>query len=620
MKKALLILLCALIFCLGGCDSSQSGSVEPSTDDSWQPYYTGEEREWNYERPWDWDQSPDAKREFNQDQSIEAATNLGNCTEPDFAGIYTNDSGTLTVLVTDPTVERARYYGELCKVGVWIVEAEYTEAELYAARDETAAAIEQWIENNPEASMRLDSWGISSYQNRAVFHLSGNDGELMQSQLELPGCVALEFYETAAASDTAEIPWEPNFQWNSGVISAYLDRAEFPVGVKNINITLENRSDGNLLYGQSYAVEKYVDNDWIDVSGNIAFTAVGYGLEEYDKETFFINTEYFPEPLGVGLYRITGSDLRYAEYGADTSAGQDYKELGKYVLEFAVTEDAESAPEPVDTIYNTITEKEDWQWYGIWDMIDEQPAIPTYAKRIDGPFFVYMVGNGNHITEEPTTQFILDVFDRSTGNKLTSESLTFSGDFSGNTITDRSGNLFIRTDENAYCISVAEGEVNIISGVQFPDEDIPYPPVSTDIALDGDLTIQMESEYYSTDAESIAVLLSNNTDEEMTVEHKRSNYGIYKLEAMHSYFTNCWYSNPEEPMPEELLFMEPDTLTIAPGETYRFEESLEHWTYENGEGEKPLGRGLYQLIFSQITVKSGDLSEKVSFTVEFAIE
>ena len=62
--------------------------------------------------------------------------------------------------------------------------------------------------------------------------------------------------------------------------------------------------------------------------------------------------------------------------------------------------------------------------------------------------------------------------------------------------------------------------------------------------------------------------------------------------------------------------MEPNTLTIAPGETLRFEESLEHWSYDNGYGAKPLGRGLYRIIFSQITVND----QKASFTVEFGID
>ena len=533
MRKTLLILLFILAFCFSGCYN------EPASE-GWQPYYTGEDREWDYDRPWDWDLSPDVKGEFNQDQALEAYQNLGECSEPDYAGAYTNGSGTLTVLITNPTIERAKHYGELCKVGVWIVEAEYTANELNLALLETPEIIEQWLADNPEISLRLDGWGISSYQNRAVFHLSGNDGEIMKSQLELPGCVALEFSETADSSDAAEIPREPNYKWNSGPISVYLDQAEFPVGVKNINITLENHSDGSLTYGESYAFEKYVDGDWMDVSGNMAFTSVGYALEEYDKETFFINTEYFPEPLGVGLYRIIGSELRYCEKGNDTSYGQDYEDLGSYVLEFAVTEDAKTAPEPLDTINDSVgtsPKKEDWQWYSIWDMIDQQTVTPTYAKTIDGPYFAYMAGNGNHFSEVPNTQFTLDVYDRSTGNKLTDESLTFAGDFQDNVLTDRSGNLYIKAEGTTYCISISEGLVDIISDVQFPDIDIPYPPESSDTALDGDLWIQMDQEYYPENAKSIAVLLTNNTDEEMTIEYKRADYGIYKLNAFYSLIT-----------------------------------------------------------------------------------
>lgn len=517
MRKTLLILLCILIFSFSGCNSKP-------ISEGWQPYYTGEDREWDYERPWDWDQSPDAKREFNQDQALEAYQNLGVCSEADYAGAYTNDSGTLTVMITNPTAERAKYYGELCKVGVWVVEAEYTANELNLALLETPEIIEQWLADNPGVSLRLDGWGISSYQNRAVFHLSGNDGEIMKSQLELPGCVALEFYETADSSDASEIPWEPVYQWNSGAISVYLDRAEFPVGVKNINITLENRSDGNLSYGHSFSMEKYVDGDWINASGNMSFTLEGYALEEYDKETFYINTESFPEPLGVGLYRITGSSMRYAEYGADTAGGQDYEELGSYVLEFAVTEDAEPEPEPVDTIYNPIAEKEDWQWFGIRDLVEEQVGVPASDIKLKGPYFAHIVGNGNNMDGTTTTEFTIDLYDRSTGNRLTDESLVFSGDFQKNIICDRFGNLYIRAADTDYMIWY-KNSVNIISDVGFTDEDIPYPPESSDTALDGGLTIEMEQQYYTANDDSIVVLLTNNTEKEMVIEYKRSDYG-----------------------------------------------------------------------------------------------
>ncbi len=617
MVKKLLILLTALVMCLSGCKSSVPPAAEPeisaSAAEGWQPYYTGGERSWDLEYPWA--NLSTQTHSFDQDQGLDAYFAMsGMESESDYGGCYINNSGTLTVLITDPTMERAEYYAGLCDVGFWIIEAQYTYAELQAARDNAWDLISSWLTENPQVALTLNSAGIRETDNRVEIHLSGSDRAALESSLDLPDCVYLDVYETASMADRGEIPYEPVSRWSSGDISIYLDQSSFPPGVENINITLENRSEGSLLYGKSFSIDKYVDGQWVSASGDLVFTAEGYTLDSYDKRTFSISTSQLPGSLGVGLYRLTGSTLRYTT-GSDAGYGSDYEDLGSYVLEFAVTDDAPAAPDAVDTTTTSATDKEDWQWYTTWDMIDDATGIPSATMTLDGPYFAHITSNGSWMTDDNGDEIYVDIYDRSTGNKLTAQSLTFNGDIYEDIMTDRDGHLFIQAADDVYCVSVEAGKVNITSGAQYPDADIPYGPISADSALDGEISARMSQEYYSVDSEEVTIILTNATDTEMTIQYTDNNWGLYRLRD--GYFENCWRQSTditEQITPEQKL------ITIAPGESQEFDISLDSWTYDSDDGEIDLDRGLYQVIFSQFTASTVGEDRSFCLTLEFALD
>ncbi len=185
MKKKLCPLLCCALL-LSACGTSQkSVSASPVSglsavpaeevsmqEQSWKPYYTGESRDWAQEKPWS--EANDAPVD-NQDEGLDAYFDLypGVLGQEDYGGCYINASGALTVMVVNPTEERAKEYAEKTETGFWIIAADYTYQELKEAQEQYMDKIDQWITAHPKAYLKFNSCGIDEVENRVMISLSG---------------------------------------------------------------------------------------------------------------------------------------------------------------------------------------------------------------------------------------------------------------------------------------------------------------------------------------------------------------------------------------------------------------------------------------------------------------
>ena len=193
-----------------------------------------------------------------------------------------------------------------------------------------------------------------------------------------------------------------------------------------------------------------------------------------------------------------------------------------------------------------------------------------------------------------------------------------------NILLTREDELLIRTPETVFRLWMDNGEVCTETGALWPDEDIPFEPVSSAQAFGADISVAMERSRYNVGTDTVAVLVTNNTNCTLTFSYSLPRYNLLKTE--NTWSTNCWYRPADESTALDRLTLSPVEDSLAPGETRRVEIDLREWKYDDGSGEAaPLGRGLYELICSdrEITFTAPDGTQSVSrvaFLVEFVLE
>ena len=618
--KRLSLILCLFLLCVAvlsscGSDDITESGADPENettlpiaeeDSVWTPLYTGEDRAWEHQYPWAPDAAEGETLESNQDEGIEAAVDIGYHGKglPGFAGYYLNCSGTLTVALVDPQEDMIEEYAKESSTGFWIIDAEYTLEELEAAAEGLSNRIYNWIQDHPEAKLQFGYTNTSIAKNRYVVELYGPSLEPFYAEFDdLHPCVKVILHEVQDASVEAEIPREPETTWSAldGILTVSVLQPEYPVGVETVTLVLENNSLGEVMYGESYNVEKYVDGEWVNVSGGRSFTAVGLVLAEHDRRTLTVSTEMFPAPLGTGLYRITGTELSYT---AEDNSSVTVTEA--YMVEFLVTGDA---PEPT----GELPDKE-----GIWltesEIIEEDeigfPIKTPYAAGVIADIY----------TEGPQDMGI-NIYDRSTGEKLTEEPLWFRADYYQDIHQGENGEIIVESEGMIYLIDVVDGEVVVTSQNKPYDEQIPRAPVTHAETYYGEISISMEQGYYPAEADTIAFIITNNTEYDMTTENLMPCSQLSNWE-----YNNCFRILPEGMTPEDELFQEPEIFELKAGESKRVEMDLSQWyvpeySEEGEEIRQPLGRSIYTMTFHRRTFTFSDGSELMaSLTIEFVLE
>lgn len=129
-------------------------------------------------------------------------------------------------------------------------------------------------------------------------------------------------------------------------VTLSLLQENYPVGVQEITLVLDNRSDGELCYGEHYSCQRFVDGTWQDVpfKDRVFFHDVAYCLQADSVWILRLDMALLEQPLEEGLYRLTGQEVDLRETDGNTK-----ETSGPWQLDFRVT--AEAQPEPDYALY-----------------------------------------------------------------------------------------------------------------------------------------------------------------------------------------------------------------------------------------------------------------------------
>lgn len=417
----------------------------------------------------------------------------------------------------------------------------------------------------------------------------------------LPDHAASEMAELNAAAEH-EIPREPETTWTAldGILTVSVQQPEYPTGTEEITIILQNSSSGEAMYGENYSMEKYIDGSWVNISGNLSFNAVGLILSEHNLRTMTINTALFPSPLGVGLYRIIGTTLSYTGETGLTTTTTDC-----YVVEFLVTEDA---PTPTDIDLNISD-----CWIPAYQVIGKN----EFHFSMKGPYAAGL----QCTTEAQQDILVINIYNRSTGEKLTASPFQFQASYPQDIHEGTQGEILVESQGQMYCIDVVDGQVTVVPSEEVYDERIPHTPRTSTETFSGEISIAMEAPSYPVGTESIAFTLTNNTQHDVTTESFLPCSELYNWEH-----NNCFRRLPEGISPELELAQDPELIELKAGERKTFTLDLSQWyiseyTEEGQEIQAALGRSLYTMSFSRRTFSFSDGSTITArLSIEFVLE
>lgn len=210
-------------------------------------------------------------------------------------------------------------------------------------------------------------------------------------------------------------------------ITLRLKQEAYPVGVQQMTLVLENRSDSVLLYGQGWSFARWENDAWqpLDNREDAAFTSEGHILYDHSRALFPISTFALATPLTEGLYRVTGCALRTAQNDENLGADGSYTDHPAYELVFRVATDAQAESPSQDNKIgaNGLPNKEDWEWYAPGSCI---AFYETRGYRVwqlvqddwDGSFVAVLYRENspeNEVLGE-NALLSLDLFDRTTGD------------------------------------------------------------------------------------------------------------------------------------------------------------------------------------------------------------
>ena len=301
----------------GGGESAEAGqNAEGSAGavdvaESWEPYFTGDEPEWRFnpEAPWVWNREIQGSE--NQSAGINAHQSLYGFLSglDNYAGAFINSEGYLTVLLSDPTAEQASEIAARSAAPVWIVAADYSLSELELALDSAVSEIQSWINENPGHVIGPKGWWVDQQNNVAVIEISGSGVPALLEATNFPSHVSIDWQPTVDPSIPHDIPRTPVTIWERDGVIIRGTYESYPEGVTHLYITALHNVEGMRMFApySPLRVDKYVDGEWIDVSGNFFIHDVY--MEIFDipagQEKTVSLSIITPETLGSGLYRAT---------------------------------------------------------------------------------------------------------------------------------------------------------------------------------------------------------------------------------------------------------------------------------------------------------------------------
>lgn len=175
----------------------------------------------------------------------------------------------------------------------------------------------------------------------------GKDAPPPEASAAPPEAPAVTAPETPKATPVsqpaaAEEP-EPVTVWSepSGVTLSLLQES-YPVGVQEITLVLDNRSEMEFFYGEHFSCQKFVGGAWqpVEFQDKVFFHDIAWVLEADSVRTLRLDVNSLERSLEEGLYCLAGEIICQA----DTT-----KKVAPWQLDFRVT--AEAQPEPDYALY-----------------------------------------------------------------------------------------------------------------------------------------------------------------------------------------------------------------------------------------------------------------------------
>ena len=277
----------------------------------WEPYFTGDEPEWQFnpEAPWEWNR--EIQGSDNQSAGVNAHQSLYGFLSvlDNYAGAFINSEGYLTVLLSGPTAEQASEIAARSEAPIWIVAADFSLSELELALDSAVSEIQSWINENPGHVIGPKAWWVSQQNNVAVIEISGSGVPALLEASNFPSHVNINWLPTVDPSMPHDIPRAPITIWERDGVMIRGTYESYPEGVTHLYITALHNVEGLRMFApySPLRVDKYVDGEWINVSG--IFFSHGIYIEIFDipagEEKTVSLSIVTPETLGPGLYRAT---------------------------------------------------------------------------------------------------------------------------------------------------------------------------------------------------------------------------------------------------------------------------------------------------------------------------
>ncbi|GAE37212.1 immunoglobulin-like domain-containing protein [Halalkalibacter akibai] len=136
---------------------------------------------------------------------------------------------------------------------------------------------------------------------------------MAMSLLVLAGC-------GSSSNNLKETDWEPTIYESVNTLDGVsMTIKEGTVSSTELTLILENNSDKQCIYGESYLLEKNIEGNWYQVpvtlDGEYGFVDIGYELNSSDVKEWPVDWAWLYGSLNKGHYRIVKDILDFREAG-----------------------------------------------------------------------------------------------------------------------------------------------------------------------------------------------------------------------------------------------------------------------------------------------------------------
>lgn len=171
------------------------------------------------------------------------------------------------------------------------------------------------------------------------------------------------------------------------------DKGTYPSGVKEITLTIENKSAKDFNYGVAFTLEQKVDEEWVLVSPKeeIFVIEIAYILEGNGNATIVSNLSPYGE-LADGQYRIVKNMIEASGEEVGTTTPESYN----VAAEFSIITEVAAGSSRLAAVYVSVekdiyTSQDNVIKYTIGNNTDEPKSVilvPHLEKEVDDEWVI----------------------------------------------------------------------------------------------------------------------------------------------------------------------------------------------------------------------------------------